>query len=246
MTAKVLLNDSNSFFESVTVFEKNSTLGGVWSSDRIYEGLTTNSPLLTYEIPGFPFPECVRHSGAHAKAADVSQYFHVYAERYRVAECIRYQTLVTDLSWDTSCSAWAVKGRSANEEFLVYFDYVVICVGLYHTGFNALTIPQILQFSGHIYHSSEAGKPDVQQELANSKKVLILGAGKSALDIATILAKGKWRNDGGKTEVTLLYRRPHWLSPRRMVRGTVPFEKLLFSRFVVRTPSFFRSCLFVL
>lgn len=218
----------------------------MWSSDRIYEGLTTNSPLLTYEIPGFPFPEHVRHSGAHAEAEDVSQYFQSYAERYSVAECIQYQTLVTDLSWDTSCSAWAVKGRLANDEFLAYFDYVVICVGLYHTGFNALTSPQISQFSGYTYHSSEVGKPEVRNDLANSRRVLILGAGKSALDLAAILAKGKWRNDERNTEVTLLYRRPHWLSPRRMVRRTIPVEKLLFSRFVVRKASIFRSRLYVL
>lgn len=53
VTAKVMLHDSASYFRSVTIFEKNTELGGVWSSNHIYDGLTTNSPLLTYEIPIF-------------------------------------------------------------------------------------------------------------------------------------------------------------------------------------------------
>jgi hypothetical protein len=62
---------------------------------------------------------------------------------------------------------------------------------------------------------------------------LVIGAGKSAIDLATMIASKAW---GGKDteapQVTLLYEKPHWLSPRAMLRGTVYFERLLFSRFL--------------
>ena len=234
ITAKVLLHNSNHFFDSVTVFEKNSALGGVWSSNHIYEGLITNSPLRTYEIPDFQYPVGIRSSGAHVSAQDVNRYLEDYTEYYSLTKLIRYKTRVDDIHWDPLGSMWTVKGVSATGNFQRNFSHVVVCTGLYHTGFNPLTVSQTTQYAGNIYHSSEMGHPGVRSALANSERVVISGAGKSALDLATILAKGHWRTKDRKSMlVTLVYRRPHWLSPRKLIRGTVHFEKLLFSRFIV-------------
>ena len=233
-----MLNDSNSFFDSVTIFEKNTTLGGVWSSNQIYKGLTTNSPLLTYEIPGYPYPQNVRTSSAHVPAQDVSQYLQAYAKEYDVADHIQYQTLVDDVSWDPSCSTWAVKGSSDAGKFLRHFSHIVICVGLYHTNSTPLTSSQVARYAGNVYHTSDVGDHNVQKALTSSRKVVIAGAGKSALDVATLLARGKWKiGVQNVPDITLVYRRPHWLSPRRMIRRTIPFERLLFSRFVVKPRS---------
>ncbi|KAI9776763.1 MAG: monooxygenase [Geoglossum umbratile] len=233
ITAKILLHDSNRFFDSITVFEKNSTLGGVWSSNRIYEGLVSNSPLLMYEIPDFKYPIGMRAPGTHVSAQDINRYLWDYTEYYGLTKLIQYQTQVDDVHWNPASSVWTVKGVSAMGDFRGDFGYVVVCTGLYHTSFNPLTVSQTSQYAGNIYHSSETGDPRVQSILANSERVIISGAGKSAVDIATILAKGHWRTKDRKAaRVTLVYRRPHWLSPRNMIRGTVPFEKLLFSRFM--------------
>lgn len=231
-----MLHDSASRFRSVTIFEKNTELGGVWSSNHIYQGLTTNSPLLTYEIPDFPYPQRLRSAGAHVSSQDVNTYLNAYAKHNRLMDHIHCQTQVTDISWEASSSSWVVTALSAGKPIHKRFGYVVICVGLYNTKFSPLDASQTINYQGKIFHSSQAGDPSVRDALAKSKNVLVAGAGKSALDLATILAKGQWNSDGrGGPHVNLVYRRPHWLSPRKMVRKMIPFEKLLFSRFVVRT-----------
>lgn len=236
VTAKVMLHDSASCFRSVTIFEKNTELGGVWSSNHIYKGLTTNSPLLTYEIPDFPYPQRLRSAGAHVSSQDVNTYLNAYAKHNRLVDHIRYQTQVTDISWEASSLTWVVAAVSQGNLIYKRFGYVVICVGLYNTAFSPLNASQTTHYHGKIFHSSQAGDPSVRDALAKSKSVLVAGAGKSALDLATILAKGQWHIEGhGSPHVTLVYRRPHWLSPRKFFRNLIPFEKLLFSRFVVRT-----------
>ena len=242
MTAKVLLHASPKPFTSVTIYEKNSVLGGVWASNRIYNGLTTNSPLLTYEIPDFPFQEHFRVPGVHVSAQNVNSYLHAYADAYSLTDQIQFGTLVQDISWDPGSCVWVVKGTSNQANFRESYGYVVVCVGLYHEGLNPLKESMISQYTGGIFHSSELGEAQLQKKLATSQNLTVVGAGKSALDLATILAKGQWTPNGRSVPaVTLLYRRPHWISPRKIVRKTVAFEKVLFSRFVVSPLSSDRS-----
>lgn len=231
-----MLHDSASCFRSVTIFEKNSGLGGVWSPNHIYKGLTTNSPLLTYEIPDFPYSERLRKAGAHVSGQDVNTYLNDYAKHNGLVDHISYQTQVIDISWEACSLTWVVTAVSDGKMIYKWFGYVVICVGLYNTPFSPLKVSETIDYHGKIFHSSQAGDPSVRDALAKSKSVLVVGAGKSAIDLATILARRQWYDEGhGGPHVTLVYRRPHWLSPRKIVRNLIPFEKLLFSRFIVRT-----------
>ncbi|KAI9857449.1 MAG: monooxygenase [Trichoglossum hirsutum] len=231
-TAKTFLHNSPpGFFSSVTVFEKDSSLGGVWSSSHIYEGLTTNSPLLTFEIPDFKYPENVRTVGRHIPAQDVNSYLERYSECFDVKRCIQFGTKVERVEWEAESASWVVTGISGVDEgFQRRFGYVVVCTGLYHVGNNPLTASQTAGYTGQLFHSSEMGSPDAWKALAGEGRVVVAGAGKSALDLATLLAKKKGATK--EKPVTLVYRRPHWLSPRKMLRGMVAFEKILFCRFV--------------
>lgn len=125
VTAKVMLHDSASCFRSVTVFEKNTELSGVWSSNYIYKGLTTNSPLLKYEIPDFPYPQRLRSAsaGAHVSSQDVNTYLNAYAKHNRLVDHIRYQTQVTDISWEVSSLTWVVTAVSAGDLICKRFGY---------------------------------------------------------------------------------------------------------------------------
>lgn len=231
------MHDSGSFFHSVTVFEKNTDLGGVWAQNRIYDGLTTNSPLLTYEIPGFPYPEEMRKTGTHVKAQDVNAYLNAYAERYDLTSRIKYGIDVEDVSWDTGHSRWAVRCTDATKTFTADFSHIVVCTGLYHSSHMPLSKSASSQFNGHIWHSSNISDPEVQHMLGTSEDVVVVGAGKSALDLATRIAQGWWSEPKSHVApaVKLVYRRPHWLAPRKILQRTIPFEKILFSRFVVGT-----------
>ena len=231
-----MLHDSNGFFDSVTIFEKNTTIGGVWAENQIYEGLTTNSPLLTYEFPEFPYPPDIRASGVHVSAQNVNRYFHSFADHFDLTKRIRCQTQVDDISWNAATLTWTVRGVAAKGTFERQFGYIVVCTGLYNTKLTPLDDAQISQYDGIVYHSADMGEAKLRSNVVNADSVMIVGAGKSGVDLATQLALGTWRTKDRKPmQVNLLYRRPHWLVPRKIFRGTVPFEKVFFSRFIVST-----------
>ena len=84
-TAKVLLADD---FE-VVLFEKERTLGGVWCESRTYPSLRTNNPRETYHFSDHPYPPSTND---YPTAEQVRDYLHSYAERFGVADHIRFQT----------------------------------------------------------------------------------------------------------------------------------------------------------
>ena len=217
----------------MTVFEKNTGLGGVWSADRIYPGLTSNSPALTYEIPGFQFPEHIRRYGSHVKAEDINTYLHTFADQYDLKQHIQFNSLVESVRWNKESKRWISQGRFERKHFEKSFKYLVICNGMYQEANLPPVARSWSSFGLKVYHSADVGDPSIRTALSVSRHTLVIGAGKSAIDLATMIAGAAWNQKNPKTpEVTLLYKRPHWLSPRAMLRGAINFERLLFSRFL--------------
>ena len=61
VTAKVLQHDG---FD-VTIFEKESTIGGVWAPSCTYAGLGVQNPQEHYAFTDFPYPETASEISAH-------------------------------------------------------------------------------------------------------------------------------------------------------------------------------------
>ncbi|MFJ4652450.1 flavin-containing monooxygenase [Nocardia sp. NPDC088792] len=97
-------------------------------------------------------------------------------------------------------------------------DFVVVCAGV----FSEPRVPVIAgaeRFAGARLHSSAASDP----ELFAGKRVVVVGAGKSALDCAAWAAEHA-------ADCTLVFRQPHWMVPRYLPGGS-PADVLLVSRF---------------
>lgn len=97
------------------------------------------------------------------------------------------------------------------------FEYVVICNGV----FSEPRIPEIKgmgMFEGELFHSSQF----TNREMIRDKKVVVVGAGKSALDCASNAAE---YDDSS----TLVFRKPHWIVPRYI--GKTRVDYILFNRF---------------
>jgi dimethylaniline monooxygenase (N-oxide forming) len=73
VSAKVLKADGF----HVTVFEKDSTVGGVWSPTRAYTELRTNNPREAYAFSDFPHPAS---SDEFPTAGQAHAYLESYAE----------------------------------------------------------------------------------------------------------------------------------------------------------------------
>jgi dimethylaniline monooxygenase (N-oxide forming) len=218
VTAKVLNQDG---FD-VTVFEREPTLGGVWATSRTYPGLRANNPRESYAFADFPYP---RTADDFPTAEQVRAYLESYADKFGVRSLIRFSTEVVSVSRQPrtrdSVGRFRAGIRLASApgmEERLDFGSVAVCSGV----FSEPHIPEIAgreQFSGKVFHSSQF----VDQEQVSGRRVVVVGAGKSALDCAAAAAERA-------SSCTLLLRAPHWMMPRYFF-GLVRFDRLALTKF---------------
>ncbi len=179
------------------VFEKGDQVGGVWTAGYHTYGLQT--PKSLYEVPDYPMPDSYPRvpSGAELQA-----YFENYAKDYNVFEKIRFNTEITQLAQDINGS-WLLHfiDNKAGSSEIKPFDFVVVANGIYFDPYIP-ELPGQNKFKGQVLHSSQYRTPSS----ITGKKVVVVGFGKSALDVAGDAAKFA-------KKVTLVYRKAHWPIP---------------------------------
>ncbi|NMF85955.1 FAD-dependent oxidoreductase [Nodosilinea sp. P-1105] len=218
VSAKVLKQDG---FD-VTVFEKASTMGGVWAKSRAYPGLRTNNPRETYAFSDFDYPET---ADEFPTAEQVRAYLEAYAEHFGITPHIRLGTEVISVARRRAESSLShpgfrlevQPGEDAAAPEVHDVDWVVVCNGV----FSVPHIPQLQgqeTFAGWVFHSSQLSHP----EIIRGQRVIVVGAGKSALDCATFAAHEA-------ASSTLVFRKPHWMVPRYF--SDIRVDRVLFNRF---------------
>jgi dimethylaniline monooxygenase (N-oxide forming) len=210
VTAKVLLEDG---FE-VSVFEKEGTLGGVWAASRAYPGLHANNPRESYAFSDHAFPAT---TDDFPSAPQIRAYLESYAERFGVAARIRFGTEVVRVARAEDGARWETTVRASGRAERLEFDFVVVCNGV----FSEPNVPQVSGvegFAGPVLHSSQVTGP----ELVTDRRVVVVGAGKSALDCAT------WAAREGRS-CTLVFRRAQWMVSRYPL-GPVRMDWLVLTR----------------
>lgn len=219
VTAKVLRDDG---FD-VIVFDKCASIGGVWAPSRTYPGLRTNSAREAYAFSDFPYPPT---ADDFPTAEQVRDYLDAYVEHFALAPLLRLATEVCRVSrapWgaDRAAPPFELTLRRLDgpvREARVHSDFVVVCNGV----FSQPHIPSIAgrdRFAGRVLHSSELTDP---LALAG-QRIVVVGAGKSALDCAT------WAARHCRT-CTLIYRSPHWMAPRYFC-GRIRSDRVIMTRF---------------
>lgn len=218
VTARVLRDDG---FE-VAVFERAPTLGGVWASARTYPGLRANNSRDSYAFSDYPYPAS---ADEFPTAEQIRAYLESYADHFGIRPLIRVSTEVVTVSR-------APAGASADARFRVAvrptagpgtlatlpFDFVVVCNGV----FCEPRLPQVEgreRFAGAVLHSSQIVDPS----RIEARNVIVVGAGKSALDCAAWAARHA-------RSCTLVFRAPHWMVPRHFF-GLVRGERVIMTRF---------------
>ncbi|MFN8492461.1 MAG: NAD(P)/FAD-dependent oxidoreductase [Caldilineaceae bacterium] len=194
VTAKVLKADGF----VVTLFEKQAELGGVWTTAHTYPGLRANNPRETYAFADFPYPPT---ADEYPTAEQVRAYLNAYADHFGVRPLIRFATEVVSVAKAGEAFIVVVRPVNGDAETLS-FDFVVVCNGV----FSEPALPPIAgqeHFAGPLLHSSQLTDP----ALVAGRRVVVVGAGKSALDCAT------WAAHHGE-RCTLVFRTPHWMAPR--------------------------------
>lgn len=211
VTAKVLREDG---FD-VTVFDAQAEIGGVWSSRRTYPGLRANNSRDSYAFSDFSYPET---ADVFPTAEQIRGYLRAYLDRFELGSLICLSTEVISVT-RASQPGWHVRiRRDGRHPEVLDFDFVVVCAGVFSEPHVPSFDGQDL-FSGPILHSSQLNDP----AMVEGKRVVIVGAGKSALDCAAWAGRHAER-------CTLVFRSPHWMVPRRFL-GRIPTDSLILTRF---------------
>ena len=163
----------------VVVYEIGSCIGGLWVFDNdsglapAYKSLHLNSETSVTEYKDFAFPP---GSPIYPDHAQVRQYLESYAARFNVTPHIRFMSKVVDVS--PRGERWAVQLEGAAPGTGAEFDAVVIASG--HQGSPSHPAWKD-DFKGEYLHSHTYRIPEPFRD----KRVLVVGMGNSAVDIAS-------------------------------------------------------------
>jgi len=203
----------------VTVYEKESEVGGVWTSSRRYPGLTTQNPKDTYFLSDLKMP---KHFPEWPNGDQVQAYLDAYVTYCHLRKHIILQTEVKKTDYDPESGKWIVKTehtRSHLREVRV-FDYLIICNGIFsdplipsYTGAD-----KFIAAGGKILHTS---KLNDLFEVAN-KNVVVVGYGKSSCDVASAIADAS-------LSTTVVARSILWKVPKKFF-GLLNMKFILLTR----------------
>ena len=160
----------------VVVYEIGTCIGGLWVYNNdsglapAYKSLHLNSETKITEYKDFPFPP---GSPLYPDHAGVRRYLEAYAEHFGVKPHIRFKSKVVDVS--PHGEGWRVQLEDGLTED---FDAVVVASG--HQGSPSHPAWKN-DFTGEYLHSHTYRVPEPFRD----KRVLVVGMGNSAVDIAS-------------------------------------------------------------
>ena len=205
------------FGHDVTVFEKVHDVGGVWSTTRLYPGVSTQNGKDTYRLAGYAMP---KRYPEWPSGAQVQAYLNSYADTFGLKPLIRLSTPVTRTEQGAD-GRWTISYRPAgSDERTDTFDYLTICNGI----FSAPAVPDFAgaaafkDAGGVICHSSEF----LKAEDARGKHVVVIGYGKSSCDVAMGLVDEA-------ASMTVVARQLTWKMPKKLGRA-LNYKYLLLTR----------------
>jgi dimethylaniline monooxygenase (N-oxide forming) len=176
----------------------------------------------TYAFSDFPYPET---ADEFLTAEQVRAYLEAYTRHFSLHGHIRLNTKVVSVARepvdDRSQVLFRVESRptdASGRPETLSFDFVAVCNGV----FCEPWMPEaegIEHFAGRVLHSSQFNDPT----LVAGKRVIVVGAGKSALDCATSVAQHA-------QTCTLVFRTSYWMVPRYFF-SRVRMDRLLMTRF---------------
>jgi dimethylaniline monooxygenase (N-oxide forming) len=183
-----------------TVFEKSGKVGGVWNNDRgqVWPSMRANVSKYHFMYSDYPWKESADLIPHNTEAYE---YFQSYADIHGLEKYINFNCEVVSAQM-TKGESWEVTWKEGGINHTDIFDFMIIAIGLCSKP-QLPKIPGIETFKGNLIHSSQYNEALDLKE----KKILILGAGNSANEIASNLA-------ASSHDVTQIIRNPFFIVPK--------------------------------
>ncbi|XP_073950508.1 senecionine N-oxygenase-like isoform X2 [Choristoneura fumiferana] len=174
------------------VFEAQRGFGGNWRFQDdieedglppftgVYKKLRTNTPRQTMEFSNFTFPDS---TPSYPSAPCFYKYLQNFTREFDLEKYIQFRSLVTSVKWADKQWEIAYTKTDTGAAETVNCDYVIVSIGHY----NRPKVPKFEgqdSFRGNIIHTQKYKDPEVFRD----RRVLLVGAGASGLDLATHLS----------------------------------------------------------
>ena len=187
---------------SAHAFERSDRLGGVWG--KTYKNVRLQQRKDDFTLSGTPWPE---GTPDFPDAQAVEAYVAAFARAHRLADKVTLNAEVADAAFDDLTNEWTVTladGRSVRAQHLIVASGALGAPRRGGAAFDAFA-----RFTGEVLHSQDY----VDGERFHGKRVLVVGAGSSGVEIAVDLARAADR-------VTMSVRSdPDWVFPRHGAFG---------------------------
>lgn len=212
------------------MFESGSSIGGVWSHERLYPGLNSNNMLGTYEYSDFPMDTATFGvlPGEHIPGTVVHKYLEAYAERFGVYSRTRFNTQVVSAEENPKTGNWILSTRNTltGEEAILHAKKLIVATGLTSNP-HVPTFVGENDFNAPIFHTKDFRER--ADTLTTARHVAVLGSGKSMWDAAYAYA-----NAGGSVDMVIRKsgRGPVWMVPPYVTPLKKWLEKLVHTRFL--------------
>ncbi len=191
--------------DGLVVFEKNDQVGGNWvynartGHSSVYETTHIISSKTLSQYEDFPMPEDYPHYPSHDQ---LRRYFQAYADHFGVTGKIRFNTEVRHVGREAD-GRWKVEWRDAGGGAHVdHFDTLMVCNG-HHWN------PRMPEYPGHFDGEFIHSHDFKTAEPFRGKRVLVIGGGNSAADVAVETARVSART-------CISMRRGYWILPKFM------------------------------
>ena len=190
----------------VTAFERCNGVGGNWrfndpsGHSSVFETTHIISSKYTSFYEDYPLPESASDYPSHK---ELLKYFNSYADHFDIKKNIRFGTEVVKCKQSDN-DKWTVEWChiESNKKEISNFDALVVCNGHHHEP-RYPDYPG--EFTGEYLHSHDfkSAKPFA------GKKVLVIGGGNSACDVAVETARVA-------KSISISWRRGYYLIPKFM------------------------------
>jgi 4-hydroxyacetophenone monooxygenase len=181
-----------------TIVEKNAGPGGTWYQNT-YPGARVDVGNHFY---CYSFEPTDQWTHFFAEQPELQAYFQRVMDKYGVAPHVRWQTEVTDATWDDDTATWSVRTRGVDgTASTIEARAVISAVGQLDRP-HVPTIPGRDQFSGAAFHSAEWN----HSVDLGGKRVAMIGAGASGFQIAPAIADEV-------AHLTVFQRTAQWMFP---------------------------------
>jgi cation diffusion facilitator CzcD-associated flavoprotein CzcO len=205
-------------------YERSDRVGGNWvfknknGMSSAYRSLHINTSRDRMQYTAFPMPRDYPDFAHHTLLA---RYFESYVEHFGLKEFIHFETTVERVL-PRADGTYAVHLHDGSVEL---FDLIAVCNG--HHWDARWPEPRFPgKFSGLEFHSHDYQDPRDPHDLVG-KRVVVVGMGNSAMDIASELG-----HPGVAKEVYVSARRGAWVIPKYMFGRPVDAPSPLFPSFL--------------